>query len=280
MKTKTIPLIAAALMMVVTGCATRGPKLVTALPMPGPTIGPTNWMKADAPRTQPGKLMDPDAVTFGQVPTRIIYMPGQEGTFGRTSARQEVAYKLVPVDRIPEIQAQGTPVMDTPASDRTTQEKAPKAVFSAAFKNKDGVMAVGTARRLGVLGQTEAEKTRAESLLSKGETLQWTDDVGWVGFTEKDTPKPLPPQKKNVPIPEIPDAKPSKAPEIKKPESVDTSEKTPAVPLPEIPEKNKDKETKKEDNSKEGTPVKEGKPETDKVKLQKTIGMEISFEEQ
>jgi hypothetical protein len=238
-------------------------------------------MVADAPRRQPGKLMDPDAVTYAQVPSRIIYLPGSAGVFGRVSGRQEVAYNLVPVDRIPEIQAQGTPSMEMREGRPSTQPSAQTPAagsFPAAFKNSDGVTTSGMARRLGVLGKTGVEKTRAESLLARGERLEWTPDVGWVGFTDQKVPKPLPPVKEGVEIPAIPETPPTEPPVIKTPDTPKAEEKK-IIPIPEIPEKNGDTEEENTDN-KEGTPIKEGKPEGDGSTLQKTIGMELSYDEQ
>lgn len=272
------------------GCATKGARRITAVPLPGPTISPTNWMKDEAPRREPGKLMDPDSVTFAQIPSRIIYMPGKEGIFSRESAHQEIAYNLVPVDRVPEIQAQGTPTIESPGDKAATDKKAPVTIFPASFVNKAGNSAKGTARRLGVLGKSDPEKVRAQSLLMRGENLQWTPNVGWVGFTEEIVVRPVVTPKKTVEIPEIPDDGKAKAPEMKVPVSSDQKETVKPAPskkttvmleVPDAPEKKKGDTMPENPDKKEGTPVQEGKPPTKpEVKLNKTIGLEVSFDEQ
>jgi hypothetical protein len=171
-------------MLLVTGCATKGPKRVYAAPFrPEPNrVAPANQAIADAPRTQPGKVMDPDAITYAQVPARIIYLPGQHGIFGRESARQEVAYNLVPVDRIGAIQAEGTPEFGEIRTGQGPTVDVKVDVTEMTISNPDGSFSKGQARRLGVLGQSEAEKSRAGNLLQRGEELQWSTEIGWVGF--------------------------------------------------------------------------------------------------
>ena len=289
MKTLKLTLSAVMAATLLTSCATRGPTRVTALPMPGPTVSPTNWAVVDAPRQQPGKLMDPDAVTYAQVPSRIIYMPGDSGIFGRRSARQEVAYNLVPVDRIPAIQAQGTPVFESRAPAETSQAKSN--VFTAVFPGKDGASAKGTARRLGVLGKTDVEKTRAQSLLAKGETLHWAQDVGWVGFTEEIVVRPPLTTKKSVDIPALPDSGTTKSPDIKAPDAgeekpgketqksvpdmpgTDGKPKTAPSPSPSATPDAKDKDR--------GAKVPEtpASPAPAPIKLNKTLGIELSVDE-
>ena len=197
-KTRKIRLVstilAGAILAGASGCATKGPKRVYAAPvLPEPRrVAPADQAIADAPRNQPGRIMDPDAITYAQVPSRILYLPGQHGIFGRESARQEVAYNLVPVERIGAIQAQGTPEF----GEIQTQEKVEMKVdiTEMTVTNPDGSFSKGQARRLGVLGQSDAEKTRAENLLRRGEEIQWSAEVGWVGFTPEKKAKPYEPE--------------------------------------------------------------------------------------
>jgi hypothetical protein len=189
----------------VTGCATKGPKKVYATPVQPPVrvVSPTVQAVNDAPRTQPGKIMDPDAVTYAQVPSRIIYLPGQHGIFSRSSAKQEVAYNLVPVDRIKAVQAEATPEFGEVLVRENVDVKV-KDVIETSFMNEDGSTVKGTARRLGVLGQNDVEKQRAENLLRRGEELRWSADMGWVGFFPEKKAKPYRPAKeKETSIPPL-----------------------------------------------------------------------------
>jgi len=204
MKTNSIILLPV-LVSILSSCgSTKGPREVTARPFVIPQRqSATEWAKDSAPRTQPGKVMDPDAVTYAQVPKRILFLPGEHGIFGRKSAQQEVAYDLVPVDRIPEVQAQGTP------SFQPNYNNAAKWT-AATFADPEGNLRKGKARRLGVTNQTVRERNRAESLLEKSETLEWLEGTGWVGFTETDiiqinkNPTPLepPPAVEPLDVPE------------------------------------------------------------------------------
>jgi hypothetical protein len=188
-----------------TGCATKGPQKVYAMParVPERIVSPTTQAIADAPRTKPGKVMDPDSITYAQVPSRIIYLPGQHGIFGRTSATQEVAYNLVPVDRIGAIQAESTPEFgETIVREQTSISI--KDVIETTFMNDDGSTVKGTARRLGVLGNNDVEKNRAENLLKRGEDLRWSAEMGWVGFFPEKKAKPYKPTKpKKTKIPDL-----------------------------------------------------------------------------
>lgn len=255
----------AAVAILTQACATKGAKQLTAYPLPGPTKGPENWAVEDAPRQRPGALMDPDATTYAQIPSRIIYLPGGGGIFGRQSGSQQVAYNLIPVSRIPEVQAKGTPTMETRSVVKETT-KPPASSFGASFPDKDGNEVKGTARRLGVLGKTDVEKTRAQSLLGRGEGLQWSPDIGWVGFTEEIVVRPIENPKKTVAIPEIPEMDNTKPAQMEAPNAIPLDEK-------------KEPETTNSQENKEGTPVKEGKSEDKPIKLNKSLGLELSFDE-
>lgn len=196
------------------GCATKGPKRVYAMPAQLPTkiTSPTTQAVNDAPRTRPGKVMDPDSITYAQVPSRIIYLPGQHGIFGRSSATQEVSYNLLPVDRVGAIQAEATPEFgETILRESVSVEI--KDVVETSFMNDDGSTIKGSARRLGVLGNNNVEKKRARDLLKRGEELRWSAEMGWVGFFPEKKAKPYKPTKqKTEKIPEldIPDEKTKK----------------------------------------------------------------------
>lgn len=219
MKTTPLSIFLAITAGALSSCATKGPREISAGPLVIPQrTGPTNWAIQDAPRTQPGKVMDPDAVTYAQVPKRILFMPGEHGIFGRSSAQQEVAYDLVPVDRIPEVRAQGTPAFQPNTSN------APKWT-AATFADSTGNLRKGKARRLGVINKTVRERTRAEALLEKNETLEWMEDIGWVGFTETDYIR-IEEKKPDLPPPPV---EPDKPVEPIKPK-LETPEKPPVVP--------------------------------------------------
>jgi hypothetical protein len=206
-----INLAAIAIGGLLSGCATKGPKKVYAMPAPVPEriVAPKNQAVADAPRTKPGKIMDPDSVTYAQVPSRIIYLPGQHGIFARSSAKQEVSYNLVPVDRIGAIQAEATPEFgETIVRQETSIEI--KDVVETSFMNDDGSTSKGVARRLGVLGNNDVEKKRAENLTKRGEELRWSAEMGWVGFTPEKKAKPYKPAKqKEEKIPDLDIPEPS-----------------------------------------------------------------------
>lgn len=197
MKKTYIGILAVSILALITGCATKGPKKIYAMPV-APTLkvkSPTSQAIADAPRTKPGSIMDPEALTYAQIPSRIIYLPGQHGLFGRSSAKQEVAYRLEPVDRIKAIQAQATPEFpETSRTDTTTTIKI-KDITMQTFVNDDGTRVSGTARRLGILGQNDTEKIRALNLLRRGEELRWADEIGWVGFFAEEKAKAYSPKK-------------------------------------------------------------------------------------
>jgi hypothetical protein len=203
MKKNIIPLISiGASLALLSGCVTKGAKTVYARPVY--VNPPITAKKAElvelAPRNQPGKLMDPDAITFAQVPNRIVYLPGGGTAYTRTSATQIVNYDLVPVGRIPEIQAQATPVFESRVP-KTSEKRQIRDIFPAQFPNLDGGVSKGIARRLGVIGDSPVEKTRAKGLLKDNEVLRWDPNVGWVGFVEETIIRPE--QKK--PKPELPD---------------------------------------------------------------------------
>lgn len=213
------------------GCATKSAREVTAHSYTIPIQkAPENWAIEAAPRTQPGKIMDPEAITYAQVPSRIIYLPGGGQIFGRSSPRQEVAYNLIPVGRIPEVQAGGTPSFEKKVA---PQEKPSASTFSAEFPDGEGNSARGSARRLGVLGKTEDEKTRAQALLSRDETLQWTPDTGWVGFTEEVIVRPLTPNRSLETISPTKEEAEIKPPQIEIPETEETPEKENSREIPE-----------------------------------------------
>lgn len=203
---------------VLTGCATKGPKKVYAMPAPVQhrVIAPATQAVTDAPRTRPGKIMDPDSITYAQVPSRIIYLPGQHGIFGRSSAKQEVSYNLVPVDRVGAIQAEGTPDF----GETIVREEvgiSVKDVIQTTFMEEDGSTVRGTARRLGVLGNNDVEKKRAENLIKRGEELRWSAEMGWVGFFPEKKAKPYKPKKEKeqtIPDLNIPEEPPKKKAEI------------------------------------------------------------------
>lgn len=216
------------------GCATKGARNVYAQPAASPGgTGPVRAVTAnsptDAPRTEPGKVMDPEALTYAQVPARIIYLPGQHGYFGRTSARQEVAFNLQPVSRIAEIQAQGTPAFI--GDDATGVEER---TFAWSVMDSDGSTRKGMARALEVRSQDRGQKNRAEAMLRRGETLEWNEQAGWVAFRLIETlpafvePKPI--QDANIPVVEESD-EPVKPPEIEEPKTggpnVDKPQETP-----------------------------------------------------
>lgn len=182
-----------------TGCATKGPKQIYAMPAPVQhrIVSPTSQAITDAPRTKPGKVMDPEAITYAQVPSRIIYLPGEHGIFARSSAKQEVSYNLVPVDRIGAIQAEATPAFGETIVREDVSIQV-KDVVDTTFMNDDGSTSKGSARRLGVLGNNEVEKKRASNLLKRGEELRWSAEMGWVGFFPEKKAKPYKPTKDKI----------------------------------------------------------------------------------
>jgi predicted DNA-binding transcriptional regulator len=200
-------------LITLTGCASpKGPKQVWASPVER-VVSPVNQAITDAPRTQPGKIMDPDAVTYAQVPSRIIYLPGGQGIKSRQSPRQEVAYNLVPVSRIGAIQAEGTPEFGeiiVQGGDKTTVDIAEMTIIS-----DGGETLRGKGRRLGILGRTESAKSRAKDLLKKGEQLEWDTERGWVGFVVETRARPYTPKKVEEPkISEVKDTPKKEKPEI------------------------------------------------------------------
>lgn len=188
------------------GCATKGPKMIYAMPaqLPQKVVSPTDQAIKNAPRTQPGKIMDPDSVTYAQVPSRIIYLPGEHGIFGRSSAQQEVSYNLVPVDRVGAIQAEATPDFGETIVREDISIKI-KDVMETSFMNDDGSTVKGTARRLGVLGNNDVEKKRAQNLTKRGEELRWSAEMGWVGFFPEKKAKPYKPTKDREKVKTIPE---------------------------------------------------------------------------
>lgn len=190
----------AGLAVALQGCATKSARVVTANQVVSkPVTASQNWAIADAPRTEPGKIMDPEAVTYAQVPSRIIFLPGHGGIFGRDSARQEVAYNLVPVGRQPEAIAPAPEMTNKPAV--TEGKEPPPNQFTSVFPDKNGKPTRGIARRLGVLGKTPDEEKRATALLQRDELLRWNTDVGWVGFQPEVevTVEKAPIKKENIP---------------------------------------------------------------------------------
>jgi hypothetical protein len=160
--------------------------------------------------------MDPAAITYAQVPSRIIYLPGDQGIFARKSATQTVAYNLVPVDRIPAIQAEGTPEFGQIQGKREDGTKSLD-IVETSFLEEDGSTIKGTGRRLGVLGQNEVEKERASNLLKRGEELRWSADIGWLGFIPDKKANAYTPKKekeKDIPPIETPTEETKKKPEI------------------------------------------------------------------
>jgi len=175
-----------------TGCATKkGPQQVWAAPVQR-YVAPVNQAVIDAPRTEPGKIMDPEALTYAQVPSRIIYMPGGHGIKSRQSPRQEVAYNLVPVSRIGAIQAEATPEF----GEIIVQEKQTSIedITEMSVISSGGETLRGKGRRLGVLSKSKTEENRARDLLKKGEELQWDKERGWVGFVVEKRAKPYTPK--------------------------------------------------------------------------------------
>ncbi len=206
------------------GCATkRGPTQVYATPVQR-TVSPLNQAIADAPRTQPGKIMDPEALTYAQVPSRIIYLPGDHGIAGRKSARQEVAYNLVPVSRIGAIQAEATPEFGEVIVQKETTRV--EDITEMSFIESDGSTSRGRGRRLGVLGKSGDSEERASNLLKKGEELKWDSEVGWVGFVVDKKAKPYTPKqsKTNDAIKELELAPKKETPKIDNLESRKTEE--------------------------------------------------------
>lgn len=201
-------------LVLISGCSTpKGPKTVTAYQVIIPNKQASTQEKAEqAPRTKPGIIMDPEAITWAQVPKRIIYFPGEHGIFSRSSSKQEVSYRLVPVERIGEIQAAGSPWFEEkPEAPDNLTFLTGKDVWSLVITELDGKKIRGTARRLGVIGKTESERIRAESLLRKKEMLRWTDESGWIGFTPEEileSPVQTAPKIEIPPIPEIPHGTP------------------------------------------------------------------------
>lgn len=222
-----------------TGCATRkGPQQVWASPVQR-VVSPLNQAVTDAPRTQPGRIMDPDALTYAQVPSRIIYMPGGHDIKSRKSPRQEVAYNLVPVSRIGAIQAQTTPEFgEIIVQDKTTniEDVVEMTIFS-----KEGETLRGKGRRLGVLNQSKAEESRARDLLKKGEDLHWDKTKGWVGFVVEKRAKPYSP--KNVDSePGIKPVEDTPKREETKIESIDSSTESDLEVLEKVQESETDEE--------------------------------------
>jgi len=200
-------------LLLLSSCATKGPKKIYAFPKYTPERPAPQEGFLNPTRTQPGTLMDPEALTYAQVPKRIIYLPGQHNMFNRQSAQQEVAYELVAVDRshrIADLPSQAAnPPSPTPKEQKTSPE-----VFKTAFMDPSGGERHGTARRLGILGKSTVEKQRAELLLREKETLEWSADAGWIGFQEErktqlvappTSPMEISPadKKKDIPLPEV-----------------------------------------------------------------------------
>ncbi len=223
----------------ITGCATRkGPQQVWAAPVQK-YVSPINQAITDAPRTQPGKIMDPEALTYAQVPSRIIYMPGGHGIKSRKSPRQEVAYNLVPVSRIGAIQAEATPEFgEIIVQDRTTTIED---ISEMTIMSKDGETLRGKGRRLGVLNQSSSEESRAKDLLKKGEELHWDKNKGWVGFVVERRARPYTP--KNVDSEEaikpVEDTPKKEEPQI---EAIDSKEETDATVLEKVNESQSEEE--------------------------------------
>jgi hypothetical protein len=152
--------------------------------------------------------MDPEVETYTQVPTRIIYFPGEHTPFSRQSPKQEVAYSLKPINRSPGLPA---PKIDFEPAVGGDQPN----TFPTGFLNKDGSVTQGEGRRLGVNEATEPGKQRAEDLLKKGEELRWSSSVGWIGFKASKTEKKIEQSGTNNTIPDLPKQAPhGKPPEI------------------------------------------------------------------
>ena len=179
-------------LLTLTGCATRSAKKVTAHQVPSTNQQPFRVQVAplqdtvNTKRPVIGTVMDPEAVTYTQVPERIIYIPGKHTIFSRTSAEQQVAYNLIPVSQTPEHQ----PVTPPYFEGKTIGGEAPRSSFTTSFINSDTSTTTGTARRLGVTSQNPSEKERAKQLLRETEELKWNEAVGWIGFTEIETTQP------------------------------------------------------------------------------------------
>lgn len=195
-----------------TGCATKGPREVYAFPRVNPEMVAPQQELLSPQRSRPGTIMDPESTTFAQVPKRILYLPGSQNIFGRTSPQQEVAYSLIPVDRL--IPENNLPSQAATPPPKKEEPKATKEVFKTAFVDEDGGERHGTARRLGILGKSPVEKQRAELLLKEKETLEWSAEAGWVGFQEERktrlVPKPANPlpiapakPKEEIPLPQV-----------------------------------------------------------------------------
>jgi hypothetical protein len=203
-----------------TGCTThKGAKKVTAHAYQPVKRGILEQSPVEMKRRIPGALIDPEATTYAQVTDRIIYMPGNNDLFSRTSPRQEVAYHLTPVSKVQEIRAEATPILDRKP---TTSEDVKPAVSITLIR--DGNVIKGVGRRLGVL-DTE-EKNRANNLLKKGESLEWKEDLGYVGFTTVHIQPVTPPKAKQEALPEIKsDKKEEEKPHGKAPEIQSIQEK-------------------------------------------------------
>jgi len=169
--------------------------------------------------------MDPQVQTFTQIPTRIIYLPGGQTLFSRTSPSQSVAYQLNPLESLlpPPL------ILNT---EKIQEEKSTiKEVFTTAFLEEDGSESHGTARRLGILGKSAVEKERASLMLNEKETLKWSADAGWVGFRMDKKTKPIATKQPPMQIDETPAITP-----IEKPLLETITNPAPKNPAPKNPE--------------------------------------------
>jgi hypothetical protein len=207
-------------------CATKGAKSIYAFPQPSNTRTAPNQEFLSPNRVKPGEIMDPEVLTYAQVPSRIIYLPGGQTLFSRHSSSQAVAYTLEPVGiSQPPTLANPTPT-PKPQAPTNTRE-----VFKTAFIEEDGAEVQGTARRLGILGKSEVEKERAELLLREKETLRWSAEAGWVGFLQEKKTQPIPSKAPPLEIKEDIESLPVNVPEILGPKKTTTP---PALETPEF----------------------------------------------
>jgi len=168
------------------GCATKGAKEIFAFPKLSETITSPTQSFLSPERTKPGQIMDPNSLTFAQVPTRILYIPSEGGLFSRKSSSQHVAYELIPVDF--NNTAHLNPTLASSNNLNPSAKPELKEFFRTTFLGKDGQERTGTARRLGLLGKSTVEKERATLLLKGKESLEWSPEAGWIGFlAEKKT---------------------------------------------------------------------------------------------
>jgi hypothetical protein len=181
--------------------------------------------------------MDPQAITFAQVPKRILFLPGQETTTSRISPSQEVAYNLVPVQQIPEIQSQQKPTIIVPPSSPGAELSGTKdiSIYDEASKSTiDG--------RIRILDiRSNNQESLAQSQLAPGETAKFIKPYGWVGWKAKpttpnpSTPSATPPSSELPSLPNTSTEKSPTPPKLENPNSETGSTTPKASPTPKKP---------------------------------------------